>query len=628
MERKTINRRYRIDRLIGEGGMAEVYLGHDLLLNRPVAIKMLRAQYARDPNFRARFEREAQAAASFTHPNIIDIYDVGEEGETPYIVMEYGAGDNLQQIIEAEGPFDPDDVASLTEQVASALDYAHERGFVHRDIKPQNILVDEDGLAKVVDFGIAKGLADTDLTVAGTGLGTVHYVSPEQASGLMATPSSDIYSLAVVAYEMVTGQLPFDADTPVGIAMKHVNEPPIPPAKINPAVPRSVNDVIMRALAKDPTKRFPSASSFADALTTWRTPGQGQSASRQAAKAAVASRTTVNLPPAQMARATPAPGRVVGETWVGAPDRTVAARQMKEQGSGCTSWIVGFLVFAALAALLWFGFHLPSRLRDLGEENNPTATLENEVVIDPTRTSAAAEPTSPDIVPVESTTPEPVQVPALANLTIDDARATVEPLGLSIEESGTAPSGEVAEGQIIDQQPAAGETLPAGSAIQVTTSSGSGTVNIQDMKLFGLPADDAQALLEGKGLTVQRQEQASTEVPEGKVITTEPNDEARPEDTVTLVVSVGDKIQIPREIQGAPLGEAVAQLEQEGFAITDQIPVSKAHIESFGIDLDAAGIVDHDVVGVQDNGANFGAWLPPGTSISLVYYDASMANDQ
>jgi tRNA A-37 threonylcarbamoyl transferase component Bud32 len=619
LKQKTINRRYRIDRLIGEGGMAEVYLGHDLLLNRPVAIKMLRQQYARDPNFRARFEREAQAAASFTHPNIIDIYDVGEEGETPYIVMEYGAGDNLQQIIETEGPFEPDDVASLIEQVASALDYAHERGFVHRDIKPQNILVDEQGLAKVVDFGIAKSLADTDLTVAGTGLGTVHYVSPEQASGLMATPSSDIYSLAVVAYEMLAGQLPFDADTPVGIAMQHVNETPPNPSKLNPAIPRQVSDIILRALSKDPTKRFPTASAFAATLTNWRT-GKISAGQRQTSRTATANRTTVAMPQSQ---SQPPGQRRVADTWVGAPVPERTAARAEQQSSGCTSWVVGALVLAAVAALLWFGFSLPDRLRDL-DNPNPTSTVETEPTATSEPTVAAAEPTSPDIVPNETKEVTSVEVPDVRNSTIDEARAALEPLGLGIKQTGESPSDDVPAGQIIDQQPPPGSSADQGSTVQVTVSSGSEEVNISDMSLFGLPADQAQGLLEGQDLTVEREEQASTDVPEGSVIGTDPSDVAQPGDTVTMFVSVGDKIQIPREIQGAPLSEAVATLEQRGFEITDQLGVSRADIEEFGIDLDAAGIVDQDVVGVQDNGANFGAWLPPGTAITVNYYDQSL----
>src|SRR5687767_2540184 len=188
-----INGRYRVGRRLGEGGMAVVFVGHDLLLGRDVAIKTLRPQFAADPAFRARFEREARAAASLSHPNIIDVHDVGEDDGTPFIVMELVRGQSLKEIITADAPFHPDDVAELLGQIGGALDYAHARGYVHRDIKPGNILIDEHGRARLVDFGIAKGLADTDLTDAGGGFGTAAYFSPEQAEGLMATPASDVY---------------------------------------------------------------------------------------------------------------------------------------------------------------------------------------------------------------------------------------------------------------------------------------------------------------------------------------------------------------------------------------------------------------------------------------------------
>ncbi|MGI9252797.1 MAG: protein kinase domain-containing protein, partial [Thermomicrobiales bacterium] len=289
----TINGRYRVDRLLGEGGMATVYVGHDLLLGRDVAIKALRPQYAADPQFRARFRREAQAAAGFAHPNIIDIYDVGEVAGVPYFVMEYVRGQTLKEIIDREGPFHPDDVAGLLQQVCAALDYAHERGYVHRDVKPQNILVSDDGHAIVLDFGIAKGLSDSNLTDVGAGLGTVHYISPEQASGLVATPSSDIYSVGVVAYEMLTRMLPFDADTPVGVAMQHIQEPPPAPSEMLPSIPPAVDAIVMRALEKDPTRRFPSAGAFARAMTYWRQ-------YRPSAVAAVAPPTQA-APPVQQA---------------------------------------------------------------------------------------------------------------------------------------------------------------------------------------------------------------------------------------------------------------------------------------------------------------------------------------
>jgi serine/threonine protein kinase len=270
VDRQIVNRRYRLERKIGEGATAEVFLGFDIVLNRRVAIKTLRREYAANRAFRLRFEREAQTAARFTHPNIIGIFDVGEDHNLPFIVMEYVEGQTLREIIDAEGPFHPDDVAVLVEQVAAGLDYAHQHGLVHRDIKPQNILVDRHGLAKVVDFGIAKGLTDSSLTETGTSLGTVHYISPEQASGLMATPESDIYSLGVIAYEMLTGQLPFDADSAVGIAMRHLNDPPPDPSEINPDVPPEASDLVLQALEKNPTRRFPTAGAFARAMGDWR----------------------------------------------------------------------------------------------------------------------------------------------------------------------------------------------------------------------------------------------------------------------------------------------------------------------------------------------------------------------
>ena len=253
--------------------MATVYLGHDLLLGRDVAIKSPRPQFSADPGFRARFEREARAAAALSHPNIIDVYDVGEDDGTPFIVMELVRGQSLKAIIAADAPFHPDDVAELLEQIGGALDYAHARGYVHRDIKPGNILIDEHGRARLVDFGIAKGLADGDLTEAGSSLGTVGYLSPEQAAGLMATPASDVYSVGVVAFEMLTGELPFAAETPVGVAMRHVHDPAPRPSHVVPGLPPQVDPIILRALAKDPTRRWGSAGAFARALRDWRNAG-------------------------------------------------------------------------------------------------------------------------------------------------------------------------------------------------------------------------------------------------------------------------------------------------------------------------------------------------------------------
>jgi serine/threonine-protein kinase len=635
LDQSIVNRRYRIDRLLGEGGMAEVYLGHDLVLQRPVAIKKLRPQYARDPNFRARFEREAQAAASFTHPNIIDIYDVGEEHGTPYIVMEYVPGDDLAHIIAAEGPFDPDDVAALIEQVAAALDYAHQRGFVHRDIKPHNILVDDAGLARVVDFGIAKGVGDSDLTEAGTGLGTVHYISPEQASGLMATPSSDTYSLGVIAYEMLTGQLPFDADTPVGIAMQHISNVPTHPSDINPEVPRPAGDVVMRTLDKNPTTRFPSAGAFADALTHWRslTPTSSKSSARSATTTVLQPRThpqptlpQTSGPPQRTAtmRSVPSSATSVRPA-AAAPAPAMAATPTTP---GCVSWIVGITMIAALGVLIWFGFQLAPRLGGSGGAD-PTRTPSPPTEVAAEQEQVADQPTSPAIVPRDTepaaptATSEPIIAPALTGLTLEDAQSAAKKAGVELVQSDPETSDTVEQGHVLSQDPNAGEPV-SNAKIAITLSAGPGDIDLTTLQLAGQSADAAQSLLEEHHLTVRRQEQGDASVPEGQVVGTDPEDSAPAGSTVTLIVSMGDKVQIPPQIQGGPLDDAAQTLESAGFVISQKIPVSATTIESFGIDLQTAGIADGDVVGIQDNGASFGAWLPPGTSVTLVYYDSSL----
>ena len=394
MNRQIVNRRYRVERRIGEGGTAEVYLGFDIVLNRRVAIKTLRPQFAANRAFRLRFEREAQQAARFSHPNIISIFDVGEDGGLPFIMMEFIDGQTLKEIIETEGPFHPDDVAILIEQVAAGLDYAHQHGLVHRDVKPQNILVDRHGLAKVVDFGIAKGLTDKSLTETGSSLGTVHYISPEQASGLMATPESDIYSLGVIAYEMLTGQLPFESDSSVGVAMRHLNDQPIDPAEINPNVPPEAADVVLQALSKNPTRRYPTAGAFARALSDWRL---YQPKPRLAAKLPTA--TPAATRSSGVADTVPSI-RSLNTTEISTPAKSSVRVPVEDltydDERGGKSWIAGLVALAAIAIIAWFGLGLSDRFN--GESNaDPTSTavaLAPTVPIEPTVTTAPAAPTA------------------------------------------------------------------------------------------------------------------------------------------------------------------------------------------------------------------------------------------
>src|SRR3954447_9315898 len=266
--RKTVlDNRYDVGRTLGSGGMGEVFLARDRVLGRDVALKVLRTQYAGDREFAERFKREARSAASLSHPNIVQVYDRGDtEDGSSYIAMEYVPGGTLKEKIVAEGPLGAREAAALGEQVAAALGAAHERGMVHRDIKPQNVLLTGKGDAKVADFGIARAGSSVTISKTGSVLGTAGYMSPEQALGKPATPKSDLYSLGVVLYEALTGELPFTADNPIAVSMKHVNEPLVPPKEIDPSIPEGMNALVTRLMAKDPEDRYASADELADDL--------------------------------------------------------------------------------------------------------------------------------------------------------------------------------------------------------------------------------------------------------------------------------------------------------------------------------------------------------------------------
>ncbi|NMB11853.1 MAG: Stk1 family PASTA domain-containing Ser/Thr kinase, partial [Firmicutes bacterium] len=266
MEGEVLSNRYEIEDRIGEGGMALVYRAKDRLLHRWVAVKILREQYASDEDFVERFRREAQAAASLSHPNVVNIYDVGEVQNTYYIVMEYVRGINLKELIRKEGKLTPELSVDIALQVAAALGHAHRNHLVHRDIKPHNILITDEGRVKVTDFGIARAVSTSTLTQTGLVIGSVHYFSPEQARGGVSSEQSDIYSLGIVLYEMLTGTVPFTGETPIAVALQQLQDPVPSPRKLDPSIPKPLEDVILKALAKEPQERFRSAEEFIQAL--------------------------------------------------------------------------------------------------------------------------------------------------------------------------------------------------------------------------------------------------------------------------------------------------------------------------------------------------------------------------
>ncbi|MFN8497686.1 MAG: protein kinase [Anaerolineae bacterium] len=271
-----IDNRYRTDAEVGQGGMAIVYRAYDERLARPVAIKMMRPQFAGDPTFLARFRREAVALANLLHPNLAAVWDSGETGGIPFIVMEYVDGDNLKTHIVAEAPMPADRVIALMIQVCEGVGAAHRAGLVHRDLKPQNILLTRGGQVKVTDFGIARSVAATAVSRTQTGQvwGTAQYIAPEQAAGQQISPATDVYSLGVIMFEMLTGRLPFEGDSPIALATQHLQAEPPPLRSVNPKVPRGLEMIVTRAMQKRPEARYPDADALCSALKAYQRLGE------------------------------------------------------------------------------------------------------------------------------------------------------------------------------------------------------------------------------------------------------------------------------------------------------------------------------------------------------------------
>jgi eukaryotic-like serine/threonine-protein kinase len=618
VQTRTLNGRYRLDEIVGEGGMAVVYRGYDLVLNRDVAVKLLRDQYGSDENFLARFDREAQSAARLSNTNVVNVYDVGEDAGVRYIVMEHIEGPNLKELIRRQGPFTVEGAAFIIRQIANGLDYAHAHGLVHRDIKPQNILVDTQGNVKVVDFGIAKGLSDSNLTEAGTGMGTVHYVSPEQARGESATPASDVYSTGVVLYEMLTKTIPFDADSPVGVAMQHVSATPPPPTSINPNLPPEADDLIAVALAKDPAQRFASAGELAAAVEALSRgePMNGAAATRM-----------------MTAGAAPA---IVGPAAARNPRRRTAGRAAANgrignfrDDVGCVTWLIGSAILIGLVGLVVLAF----RLGDFGlfdpsagqvSETTPTATSEASPTPSPTpEFTPTVEPT-----PEETPTPEPsptpeeedefVLVPRFIGGTLDQARAAAGDLVLEVEDVF---SDEYDQGIIASQEPPEGTEVEPDATVIVRVSQGRETFNIPNMANRSRNA--AVNELSALPINLQERQEPSRNIPQGTVIRVEPTGPVLRGSTVTIYVSMGDVVRVPNVFR-TPLNEAVNQLEAAGLQVGSANPQDCAFLRNQDPNFDCAGFPDGYIL---SGTLQWDSWVQRNSTIHIAYFVASDEDD-
>ena len=566
---RILNNRYELLAKIGDGGMAIVYKARDIILNRTVAIKVLRESYASDPAFLARFQREAQSAANLNHPFIVNVYDVGQEGNLYYIVMEYIEGNNLKDLINQEAPLSNQQAIELAAEICDAIGYAHSKGLIHRDIKPQNILLTPDGKVKVTDFGIAKGFGDQNLTQTGITLGTVHYFSPEQAKGLPVQPQSDIYSIGVVLYEMVTNRLPFDSDNPVALAVKHIEEAPPSPRRYNPAISPALEMIILKALSKEPAQRYPSAGAMAKALRNLESQSEMGTMAVQPTPVNRPPRTQYgnnevysqpitqppysqpnpnptprqlqgqgnyipasgyNQPnmgqPQQVSRPNPLPpagynydSQAYGRSGAVAPPYTDDFEEQRSSGPGWGAWIIGLLALVALIALIVVGiFILPPLLTP-----QPTAI--------PATTASATN----------TAAPVQVNVPNVVGKSEVEARQALSDANLQIGDEPQDFNSKVAPGSVISQDPAAGQKVNAQAKIKLVVSKGQEIVTLSDYKNTNPKA--AQDAMTAAGFQVQVITQPDPVIQKDAVIKTDPEggkDKQYPKGTIVkLYVSAG-----------------------------------------------------------------------------------------
>ena len=520
LEGKIIGNRYEILEIIGKGGMATVYKAQDQVLKRYVAIKVLREEFTTDEEFIKRFNTEAQSAASLAHQNIVSIYDVGHQDNIYYIVMELIQGKTLKQIIDEDGVLPWKWSLNIAIQIASALEVAHRNNIIHRDIKPHNIIITEDGIAKVTDFGIAKAVSNSTITAFGTTIGSVHYFSPEHARGGYTDAKSDLYSLGVVMYEMLTGRVPFDADTPVSIALKHMQEKPVEPIKLNPSIPYSVNKIIMKAMEKDVNLRYQSATEMLKDLNMALKNPDGDFVHTSSNEMAYTQRIDTIKD-------------------VEANNRESSKEQESEKKKKgklgeffakhkAVKYILIILLIILIPVIGFFG----------------TQAILNWGRVDD------------------------VNLPNFVNMTREEAEQTATNAGLQLEVTEEF-SSDVEAGKVISQEPqyVEGYLVKDGSTVKIVVSKGENIKIVPEV--VGKTREEAEQAVKAEEFEVKVVEEANSKVQAGYVIRQDPeaDEKVNAGETVTIYVSTGIKQITMEHVVGEKEADAKKTLTDLGFEV-------------------------------------------------------------
>lgn len=527
-EQTVFSGRYELHSLIARGGMANVHLARDQLLDRPVAIKVLFPEFATDPNFVERFRREAQAAANLTHPNIVAVYDWGQEEDQYFIVMEYVDGRSLAQILNAEGSLLPERAADIAIDVAAALGFAHRNGVVNRDVKPGNILISTTGQVKVTDFGIARVFdqgVEENLTQAGSVMGTATYFSPEQAQGKTVDPRSDVYSLGVVLYEMLCGGPPFTGDSPVAIAYKHVQEPPTPLREHKPDLDEALEAIVLKAMAKDVANRYPSAEDLRSDLRRYREGARVLGIG--GAMAAAGADATTAMPATGVAPAIDDTGydEVVYE------DEEDYVEPERRSGVFIAVLVVLLLLLVGLLFAL-------ARSLGFGDDDKDA---------------------------------EMVTVPDVVGMPLEEARTTLEAEDFEVI-TEFEKNEDFEKDMVFGQDPAKGEKVEEGSKVKLQVSSGANTIPMPE--LIGSTEADARALLKSEGFTgeITVEKVFDDKAPEGEVTAQDPppGNEVPADAPIKLTVSDGPDKRVVPDVSGKTAVEATTELVNAGFTVSER----------------------------------------------------------